>query len=61
MTITYTKLWTRSALAAERGVVTPQQLAAAFRRANVVRIEELLQTLVSLGQAREVSEGRYAP
>ena len=51
----------RQALAAGRGVVTPQQLAAAFRRANVARIEELLQTLVSLGQAREVSAGRYAP
>jgi hypothetical protein len=38
-----------------------QQVTAAFRRANVARIEELLQTLVSLGQAREVSEGRYAP
>lgn len=51
----------RQALAAGRGVVTPQQLAAAFRRANLARIEELLQTLVSLGQAREVSPGRYAP
>jgi hypothetical protein len=51
----------RQALAAQRGVVTSQQLAAAFRRANVARIEELLQTLVSLGQAREVSAGRYAP
>jgi hypothetical protein len=51
----------RQALAAQRGVVTPRQLAAAFTRARVERIEELLQTLVSLGQAREVGEGRYAP
>lgn len=51
----------RQALAAQRGVVTSQQLARAFTRARVERIEELLQTLVSLGQAREVSEGRYAP
>jgi hypothetical protein len=51
----------RQALGAQSGVVTPRQLAAAFRRANVERIGELLQTLVSLGQAREVSEGRYAP
>jgi hypothetical protein len=51
----------RQALAAQRGVVTPQQLASAFKRANVARVEELLQTLVSLGQAREVSAGRYAP
>jgi hypothetical protein len=31
-----------------------------FTRARVERIEELLQTLVSLGQARKVIEGRYA-
>jgi hypothetical protein len=31
-----------------------------FTRARVERIEELLQTLVSLGQAREVGAGRYA-
>jgi hypothetical protein len=49
----------RLALAAQRGVVTPQQLARAFTRARVERIEELLQTLVSLGQAREVGKGRY--
>jgi hypothetical protein len=49
----------RQALASGRGVVTPQQLARAFTRARVERIEELLQTLVSLGQAREVGEGRY--
>ena len=50
----------RQALATARGVVTSQQLARAFKRANVERIEELLQTLVSLGQAREVGAGRYA-
>src|SRR5207253_2201814 len=33
----------RQALAARRGVVTPQQLARAFTRARVERIEELLQ------------------
>ncbi|MDT5121247.1 MAG: hypothetical protein QOC96_729 [Acidobacteriota bacterium] len=49
----------RQALTTGRGVVTPQQLAKAFTRARVERIEELLQTLVSLGQAREVSAGRY--
>ena len=43
------------------GRIAPQQVAAAFKRGNVARIAELLQTLVSLGQAREVSEGRYAP
>jgi hypothetical protein len=50
----------RLALAQQRGVVTPQQLAKHFTRARVDRIEELLQTLVSLGQAREVETGRYA-
>jgi hypothetical protein len=50
----------RLALNTERGVITSQQLARNFTRARVERIEELLQTLVSLGQAREVSPGRYA-
>jgi hypothetical protein len=49
----------RQALASGRGVVTPRQLAQTFRHARVERIEELLRTLVSLGQAREVGEGRY--
>ncbi len=49
----------RQALASGRGVVTPRQLAQAFRHARVERVEELLRTLVSLGQAREVGEGRY--
>lgn len=49
----------RQALAGGRGVVTPRQLAQTFRHARVERIEELLRTLVSLGQAREVGEGRY--
>ncbi|HZI20615.1 MAG TPA: DNA methyltransferase [Pyrinomonadaceae bacterium] len=50
----------RQALAARPGVVTPKQLAARFVRARVERVEELLQTLVSLGQAREVGPGRFA-
>lgn len=50
----------RQALNTSRGVITSQQLARHFTRARVERIEELLQTLVSLGQAREVSPGRYA-
>jgi hypothetical protein len=49
----------RQALAAQTAVVTPQQLARAFTRARVERIEELLQTLVSLGQARELRPGHY--
>jgi hypothetical protein len=50
----------RHMLAAQPGVVTPEQLARKFMRARVERITELLQTLVSLGQAREVEAGRFA-
>lgn len=50
----------RLALDATRGIVTSQQLAKHFTRARVDRIEELLQTLVSLGRAREVGAGRSA-
>jgi hypothetical protein len=50
----------RGALSAHSGVVTPAQLAKSFQRARVDRIEELLQTLVLLGQARQVEEGKYA-
>jgi hypothetical protein len=49
----------RQALTSQIGAVTPKQLAKKFSRANVDRVEELLQTLVSLGQARETEEGRY--
>jgi hypothetical protein len=50
----------RNALGAQGGVVTPAQLAKSFQRARVDRIEELLDTLVLLGQARQVEEGKYA-
>lgn len=50
----------RQMLATQPGVVTPEQLARKFMRARVERVEELLQTLVSLGQAREVETGRFA-
>lgn len=49
----------RQALTSQSGAVTSKQLAKNFSRANVDRVEELLQTLVSLGQARETEEGRY--
>ena len=49
----------RNALAASTGVVTPAQLAKRFQRARADRIEELLQTLVLLGQARQIEEGKY--
>ena len=50
----------RHALAAQTGVVTPEHLARKLMRARVERVEELLRTLVSLGQAREVDPGRFA-
>lgn len=49
----------RNALAAQTGGITARQLARTFMRANVDRVEELLRTLASLGQAREVGEGRF--
>jgi hypothetical protein len=49
----------RNALTASTGVVTPSQLAKGFQRARTDRIEELLQTLVLLGHARLVEEGKY--
>ncbi|MGH9871551.1 MAG: class I SAM-dependent DNA methyltransferase [Pyrinomonadaceae bacterium] len=49
----------RQALTSQVGAVTPKQLAKNFSRAKVERVEELLQTLVSLGQARETEEGHY--
>lgn len=49
----------RQALAVQRRVVTPAELSKLFTRAQVARIEEPLQTLASLGQAREVEDGRF--
>jgi hypothetical protein len=49
----------RQALAAHGGVTTPAELARTFTRARVRAVEELLQTLAALGQAREVEAGRY--
>jgi hypothetical protein len=49
----------RQALTSQMGGVTSKQLAKSFSRANVDRVEDLLQTLVSLGQARETEEGYY--
>jgi hypothetical protein len=49
----------RQTLSSQNGAVTSKQLARNFSRANVDRVEELLQTLVSLGQARETEKGRY--
>jgi hypothetical protein len=50
----------RAALSAAGGVVTAEQLSKAFKGARRDRVETLLSTLVSLGQARQVAEGQYA-
>lgn len=50
----------RDALTAQRGAVTPDQLAKAFTRAKANRVAELLEILASLGQIREVEDGRFA-
>jgi hypothetical protein len=50
----------RDVLAAEPGPVTPELLAKRFVRARSGKIEELLRTLVTLGQARDAGDGQFA-
>jgi hypothetical protein len=50
----------RAALAAQRSPVGVEQIAANFVRARRDRVAELLETLVSLGQARQAGHGLYA-
>jgi hypothetical protein len=49
----------RSALSASPAGLTPEQLAKTFLRARIDRVSDLLETLVSLGQARATGDGRY--
>jgi hypothetical protein len=49
----------RATLASYGGGMTPEQLARTFHRGQVERVSDLLEILVSLGQAREVTDGRY--
>ncbi len=49
----------RSALAAEARVVTAAELSKRFQRAPADRVQEILETLVSLGHARAVGTNRY--
>lgn len=49
----------RQALLAAGGPVTVKQVAAGFIKAPAARVEELLETLVLLGQARQLSQGEY--
>lgn len=50
----------RAALAAQTELVSAEDLARAFTRARTDAISNLLQTLVSLGLAREVAPGQFA-
>ena len=50
----------RAMLQTQTKAVTPLELARQFTRARAERVEELLQTLVELGQAREVGQGKFA-
>jgi hypothetical protein len=45
-------------LAEQQGTIGAEFLARRFTRARTDRVDEILKTLVSLGQAREV-QGRY--
>jgi hypothetical protein len=49
----------RTALAAQASPVTAEQLARNFARARTDRVADLLETLVTLGQARKLKDGRY--
>lgn len=49
----------RTALAARKAPVTAEQLARTFTRARSDVVEQLLDTLASLGHARELPDGRF--
>ena len=49
----------RAALATTGPTGAPS-LAKTFKGANTDRVEDILETLVSLGQARTLEDGRYA-
>jgi hypothetical protein len=51
----------RAALAENPAGLTSDQMARVFLRARTQTVKELLQTLVSLGQARLVDDVRYVP
>ena len=51
----------RAVLAVQPTGLTPEQLARLFLCANTRRVTDMLNTLVSLGQARALEGGRYLP
>jgi len=50
----------RDALVSHNGPVTVEKLATTFSRAKREDVQELLETLVAIGQARQVDDLRYA-
>jgi hypothetical protein len=49
----------REVLAAQPGPASAETIARQFIRARKDRVEELLKTLVAMGQAREITAGQY--
>ncbi len=49
----------RTALADHAAAATPAEIAKYFSRARKTVVEELLDTLVTVGQARQTDDGRY--
>ena len=49
----------RSALVTLASPATPEDVAMSFSRAKVDRVDELLETLVTLGQALQIDDGRF--
>ncbi len=49
----------REALARQPAPVDPPGLAREFQKAKAERVEEMLETLVALGHARRLSDGRF--
>ncbi len=49
----------REVLAAQSGPASAETIARQFIRARKDRVEELLKTLVAMGQAREITTGQF--
>ena len=49
----------RSALVTLASPATPEDVAKSFSRAKVDRVDDLLETLVTLGQALQLDDGRF--
>ena len=49
----------RSALISFAAPATPEDVALSFSRAKAERVGELLETLVTLGQALQIADGRF--